>query len=102
MVGEGGDKTSRAGGEEDGEADPSRRLPSRDPLANQRRHSESFLSVFLSLPESQNKTKSVFSPVDIMRIFPQESQLHKYGSPFVFLCLIFLCCPFQRAGKSLP
>lgn len=86
MVREGGDKTSRAGDEEceeGGEADPSLRLLSRVLLANQRQHSESFLSFslalsasFLSLSESQNKTRSVSSPVDIMRIFPQESQLH--------------------------
>lgn len=99
MVREGGDKTSRAGDEESeegGEADPSLRLPSRVLLANQRRHSESFLSFslalgasFLSLSESQNKTRSVSSPVDIMRIFPQESQLHTRGSLFSLFDLFF-------------
>lgn len=103
-----GDKTSRAGDEEgegDGEADPSLRLPSRVLLANQRQHSESFLSLalgvsFLSLSESQNKTQSVFAPVDIMRIFPQESQLHK--ARFCLCLICFFVALLQRANKSLP
>lgn len=96
MVRDVGGKTSRVGNEdseEGGEADPSLRLPSRVLLVNQRQHSESVLSLtrglaasFLSLSESQNETKSVSSPVDIMRIFPQESQLHKARFS---LCLIF-------------
>lgn len=40
-------------------------------------HAASRRLLFLSLAESPNETRSASSPVDIMRIFPQESQLHK-------------------------
>lgn len=69
-------------GEKNSEADPSLPLQSLDLLANQRQHSERSLSLFfffllvppffLSLSESQNKTQSVVSPVNIMRISPEE------------------------------
>lgn len=58
------------GGVKEGESVASARLPSRGLLANQRQHSESFSLARSRVSDSQNKTQSVSSPVDIMRIFP--------------------------------
>lgn len=74
------------------EADPSFRLMSRVPLANQRQHSER-LSLFLSISYNQKKTQFVSSPVDIMRIFPRNVN----SLAFLFVWSFFLVAFFQRS-----
>ena len=93
--------------EEDGGADPSlRQLPSRVLLANQRQHSEGSLAlspVPPFLPEPHNKTTSVSSPVDIMRIFPPRKK-NLFFSLSLFDLLSFVAPFFSRypTCKSLP
>lgn len=49
---------------------------------------------------SQNKTQPVFSPVDIITIFPQESQLHQACFFFSLLGLFFFVAFFLHACKQ--